>query len=138
MPTNILLPENAVSIYRGVSKTLKLTITDVNEDSVVCDSSSRGRPVPVDLTGATIHFTVKREVKEAVPVIKKSTASVTEVEITDPKGGIAKIYLNPNDTRDLEPGQYVFDVLAILASGKRYIVVKVSIFEVLAGVTVVP
>lgn len=125
MGTNILLPENAVSIYRGTSKTLKLAVTDVDEK-------------PVDLTGAAVHFTVKKDVKDTVPVIRKSTAVLTEVEISDPNGGIARIFLNPEDTKDLDPGQYVFDILSILSSGKRYIVVKLSIFEVIAGVTVVP
>jgi hypothetical protein len=127
--TNILLPENAVSIYRGVSKTLKLTVAQTDDD---------GDAVPVDLTGASVYFTVKKELKDTIPVIRKSTAQITEVEVTDPKAGEAAIYLNPVDTQTLEPGQYLFDVLVVLASGKRYIVVKVSIFEVLAGVTVIP
>jgi hypothetical protein len=127
--TNILLPENAVSIYRGVSKTLKLTVAQTDEE---------GEVVPVDLTGASIYFTVKRDLKDTIPVIKKSTAQITEVEITDAYAGEANIFLNPLDTQNLEPGQYLFDVLAVLASGKRYVVVKVSIFEVLAGVTVIP
>lgn len=125
MGTNVLLPVNAVTIYRGSSATYKLTAVDAD-----------GKPL--DLTGASVHFTVKRSLEDTLPVIRKSTANVAEAEITSPKGGIAKIYLVPADTKNLHECQYVFDVWTILASGKRYPIVPPSIFEVLPAVSILP
>lgn len=126
MGTNILLPENAVPVIRGTSKTLKLTLVDLANK-------------PVNLTGATVHFTVKKEILDRVPIIKKSSQVLTEIEIqSPPEDGVARIFLDPADTQDLEPNLYTFDVWVILSSGKRYQVVKTSVLELHPGVTVIP
>ena len=54
---SILLPENAVTVIRGASKTLKLTVKDKKGELV-------------DLTGATIYFTVKRKETDEECVIQ--------------------------------------------------------------------
>lgn len=126
MGTNVLLPENAIPLIRGTSKTLKLTVVDLDNK-------------PIDLTGATIHFTVKLEPLDRVPVIKKSSANPSEAEVSaPPQDGIARIFLDPADTQDLECRLYVFDVWVILQSGKRYCVVKQSTLELQPGITVLP
>ena len=126
MGTNVLLPENAIPLIRGTSKTLKLTVVDLDNK-------------PIDLTGATVHFTVKLEPFDRNPVIKKSSQNIAEAEISSPpQDGIARIFLDPADTQDLECRLYVFDVWVILQSGKRYCVVKQSTLELLPGITVLP
>lgn len=120
----LLQEENAVSIVRGASRTFVLTVTDTN-DKVV------------DLTGAVIYFTVKERVDDRSPVIFKSSVNPSDILITNPKGGVAEIYLNPADTKDKEAKEYVFDVWAALSSGKRYPVVDPSTFEIRPGVTVI-
>ena len=120
-----LLPANSLSIFKGTSRTLELHVID-----------STGKCV--NITGATIVFTLKKCAGDQFPIIQKTSASILQVEITDPKGGVARIYLNPADTMNLDPGDYVYDVWIILASGKRYVLIPESTFTVLQGVTVLP
>lgn len=122
LPINIL-PENAVSIIRGSSKTLEMTVIDADTGK------------PADLTGGKVVLTVKEAVTDLNPVIQKISTDVTQAEITVPRGGIARIYLVPGDTQTLALKDYVFDVWVVLASGKRYPVVQPSVFTVQPGVT---
>lgn len=120
-----LFPENAVVIIRGSSKTLKLSVKDENDAFV-------------NLTGATIYFTVKVSERDAQPLFQKSSSNPAQIEITTPREGVALIYLQPSDTQNLDPHEYVFDVWAILSNGKRYPVVKPSVFKVDPGVSFIP
>lgn len=122
---SLLYPENSIVIVRGSSKTLELTVTD--EDDKV-----------VDLTGGRVYFSVKVSTSDPQPLFQKSSLVTTQAEITQPRLGIARIYLQPSDTQNLDPHEYVFDVWVILANGKRYPVVKPSIFAVQPGVSFIP
>jgi hypothetical protein len=120
---SILLPENSVTVHRGASKTLNLTVKDADGN-------------PVDLTGATLYFTVKRKETDASCIIQKISSDVAQIEIASPATqGTAQIFLQPSDTNK-DPGKYRFDVWVVLASGARYVVVKPSVFEIVPGVTV--
>ena len=122
----ILLPENSVSVIRGTSKTLVLTVKDKNKE-------------PVDLTGATIYFSVKKkETDTGNPLIQKVSTDSVQIEVPNPTDGIAKIYLQPSDTQNLDITQYKFDVWMVSSIGKRFVVVKPSIFNVEAGITRIP
>lgn len=121
----LLAPESAISLIRGTSKTILLSVT-----------TSAGKPV--DLTGATLFFTVKVREEDEMPLIHKSSVDIAQIEVTDAIGGAAKIYLNPEDTHDTDIGQYMFDVWVVLSSLKRYVVIPPSTFEVLPGVTELP
>jgi hypothetical protein len=122
---DVLLPKNSVQIIRGTSKTLQLSVVDSHHK-------------PVNLTGATIIFTVKNRVEDRQNVIQKTTQDPTQVQITDPFGGIAQIFLVPADTQLRDVKQYVFDVWVILTSGARYAVVVPAIFDLQPGVTLWP
>ena len=122
---SLMYPENAIEIIRGSSKTLALTVTDE-------------LGAPVDLTGGRILFSVKHTVQDDQPLVQKSSDLLTQVEITTPREGKAKIYLQPMDTQNLDPIEYTFDVWAVLSNGKRYPVVLPSIFRVKPGVTLIP
>jgi hypothetical protein len=126
MPTlGLTQPKNSVQVIRGTSKTFELTVTD--EAGGV-----------VNLTGSRIIMTVKRELTDSNAVIQKdSQVGVSQVELSEPKAGKAKIYFDPPDTQTLDVREYVFDVWVILASGKRYAVVPPSILEIVSGVTVI-
>jgi hypothetical protein len=120
---DVLQPKNAVQIIRGTSKTLQLSVVDsVNK--------------PVDLTGARVVMTVKSRFEDVNNVFQKTSDFVAQVQITDAKGGIAQIFINPSDTNERDIKHYVFDVWVILASGKRYAVVPPSIFDLQPGVTI--
>ena len=120
---DVLLPKNAVQIIRGTSKTLVVTTTD-----------SKGKPI--DLTGARVIMTVKGRVEDTQNVFQKTTDVLTQVEVTDPKAGIAQIYISPSDTQTQEIKTYVFDVWVVLTSGKRYAAVPPSLFDIQPGVTI--
>ena len=123
---SLILPEDAIEIVHGTTRTLRLTISDV-EDS------------PVDLTGGRIYFSVKRDVTDAQSLIQKVTTNPAEGAIIKPKGGIAEIYLKPADTHNLQTTvDYVFDVWLVTASGDRYDVIPPTIFKVKASVTRIP
>jgi hypothetical protein len=124
MPTEMLLPENAIEIIRGTSKTLELLVVD--EDGVA-----------VDLTNGAIVFSVKKRTDDVLPLIQKKSTVPAEAEIVAPREGRARIYLIPADTQNLEVMPYVFDCWLLL-TGKRYAVVPPSTFLVLAGVTFLP
>ena len=119
----ILLPENAVTATRGASKTLNLTVKDKDGN-------------PVNLTGSTLYFTVKKKETDRVCVIQKISTDAAQIEVASPATkGTAQIFLQPSDTNK-DPGKYRFDVWVVLASGARFVVVKPSVFEIVPGVTV--
>jgi hypothetical protein len=122
---DVLLPKNSVQIIRGTSKTLQLSVVDSNRK-------------PVNLTGTTIIMTVKETVDNHKNIFQKTTNVATQIQITDPFGGVAQIFITPADTQNLDIKQYVFDVWVILTSGARYAVVPPTIFDLQAGVTVWP
>lgn len=119
------LPANAVTVIRGTSKTLVLTIKD--KDKVL-----------VDLTGSTIYMTVRLKETDTGCLFQKISTDGLEIDIPNPTDGIAKIFIDPQDTIGKKPTRYVYDILIILASGERHVVVGPAVFEIKAGVTVVP
>jgi hypothetical protein len=121
-----IFTENYVTIVRGSSKTLELTVTDTSSP-----------PKHFNLTGAKILMTVKSKAEDRDPLIFKTSDDPLQAAIIKPQCGVARIYLVPADTQNLAIRQYQFDVWTILANGKRYPVVPPSVFEVIAGVTVV-
>jgi hypothetical protein len=125
MTPTLLAPVNSVTVIRGSSKTFQLTVVD-----------QLGKPV--DLTGAALFFTVKEKLEDPYPLIQKKSSDPTQILITNPKGGVAQIYLLPQDTANREPKDHVFDCWISLVSGKRYPVIPPSTFEVVAGVTAIP
>jgi hypothetical protein len=124
MPS-LLTTENAMEMYRGTSKTFILEITD--EEGAV-----------VNLTGSTIYFTVKDSIDAVNPLIQKKSSDALQIDIYDPVGGKAKIYLDPADTQALALKPRIFDVWVVLTSGKRYVVIPPSDFVLKPSVTVIP
>lgn len=125
MDQTILLPRNSVRVIRGTSKTLQLSVVDE-------------RNKPVNLTGATVVMTVKNQVDDLRNVFQKTSAFSSQVLIIDPFGGLANIFLQPADTQFLDIRQYVFDVWVIFPSNQRFAVVPPTIFDLQAGVTLLP
>ncbi len=120
---SFLLPANSLSVIRGASKTYQLTVTDENGASI-------------NLTGATVYFTVKKTIQDTEPLIQKKSTDITQINIVSPRAGIAQIFLKPADTATRDVGDYVFDVWVVLTTGKRYPVVPPTTFEIVSGVTV--
>lgn len=122
--TDILLPKNGLTLIRGASKTLLLTVT-----------APTGKPL--DLTGAKVVFTIKTRVDDERPILQKTSAVGAEAAITNAKGGVAEIYLVPADTKNLQIKQYVFDVWVILPApgNEHFPVILPSVLELTYGVT---
>jgi len=130
MLNSILHESDALTVIRGESKTLRLEVTE--EDRT-------GAEVPTDITGAVIYLTVKVLAVDNKALIHKSSTEVTEIEITNPLSGVAFIYLLPEDTFYLDPGDYVFDVwVRYTSTEKRFPVVRNSTFRVVSGVSRIP
>ena len=124
--TSYLAPENSISVIRGTTKTLKLTVTD-----------STG--TAVNLTGGKLVLTVKSSIYDDLPLVQKLTTDPDQAAITLPREGVVEFYLEPADTQALVPRDYIFDVWYIAAtSGERYAVVPPATFTVTPGVTLLP
>lgn len=121
----ILQPENALAIVKGTSKTYEVQVQDDN-----C--------APVNLTGCQMYFTVKERVADVAPFIQKTSLNALEILFVDPEGGIAHVYVNPPDTFYGKIQPYVFDIWLVLTTGKRYVIVPPSTFEIQPAVTVLP
>ena len=122
--SSILGSENQIEIIRGSSKTFELEVLDESDAAV-------------DLTSARVVLTVKCSLVDPAPLIQKdSEGGATQVEITAPREGKARIKFSPADTQTLDVGKYTFDVWVVLASGFRCPVILPSPFIVQAGVTI--
>jgi len=110
----------AISLYSGENKTLRITVTD-------------STLAAVDLTGAVLTFTVRKTAASNERLIHKTTAAPTEgAVLTPPTDGVAEIYLVPADTAGLISGDYQYDLwVDNLAPGATtHILVEPSAFEI--------
>ncbi len=69
-------------------------------------------------------------------ILTKTSTDIEEISFAaDPRTGEATIFINYEETLNLEPDTYYFDVWVIEQSGRRYPVVEPSEFKVTTGVT---
>ena len=92
-------------VYQGDTATYEVTVT-----------TSKGEVV--NLTDASIVFSVVQYLGDTTYLIQKSSEDISELEITDPTNGRFKVYLNSTDLA-LAPGYYAYDIEITLASGQR-------------------
>jgi len=115
-------PVVEVGIAKGSTKTLELSVIDAVD-------------APVNLTGAIVTFTVKKSITDVTAQIVKSSTDVDEILITNPTGGVARIFLIPTDTSTKATGRYIFDIWVELSGGKKYQVIGPSTFTINPAVT---
>jgi len=102
----------------------------LRDDRTLSLSINNSDNTPVDLTGAKLYFTVKQKMTDpdsSSIFQKKNTAaggSDAEIKVIDAPGGSAEIYIIPSDTETTDPGNYMWDVQAVLANGKTYTVLR--------------
>jgi hypothetical protein len=124
--SSLISPEHTIILVKGTTKTLELTVTDLDDD-------------PIDITGARVLFTVKEDFEDEFPLIQKTTDVVAEAVITKPQAGIAEFFLTPSDTQNLETEfDYIYDVWVVQASGDRFAVIPPSVFKLQDSVTRIP
>lgn len=111
-----------LEIYRGDNKTWILTFVD--------------GITPVNLTGQTIFFTVKKQ-----NIYVESSSDTTDALIsktitahTNPTGGISSLALVPADTSSLTPATYKYDMQLKDGSGSILTFITGN-FTILADVT---
>lgn len=115
--------ESAVEVIQGESKNLELHVT-YQEDGT-----------DFDLTSATIYFTVKCGLPEIEPTLQKVSTDSAQIEVDAiPTTGKATIHILSADTKAMNPGIYVFDVV-VVSGADQYVVVGPSTFTVSRGVT---
>jgi hypothetical protein len=91
--------------------------------------------LPLDLTGAKVWFTVKKDVADTddEALLQYSSDAVTELEVTAPVQGKFVIHLKAADTAEME-GIWPYDIKAKLNTTK---IVRISrgVIEFLANIT---
>ena len=111
--------DNSISVFRGDNRKPEV-------------ASNWPDGAPIDLTGAQITMTVKKQASDHDNLAlfqKRNTAaggSDAEILVWDPTGGRFSIFIVPVDTKEKTPGMYVYDIQAILASGDVVTLVKDS------------
>ena len=124
--SNFLLPDNAIDIYSGQTKTMVLTIAT---------RDSEGTTTAYNLENSTVIFTMKAHVSDREALLRKTSADASQIELTNPRGGEAAIKFETADTSHLDEGDYVFDVWVRTASGDHILVVKPSTIRVIYSAT---
>jgi len=103
--------QQIIKVYRGDSRTLKVSVKDEND-------------VPVSIAGASARFSVKKRLSDGQSKIEKTSSLGSEILITDPANGEYEVYLTPPDTQDLEEGVYEYDSEITTVTGKVYTVTR--------------
>jgi hypothetical protein len=132
--SNITKSSNTIDLYKGESRDIDLEV--VQE---VPDINGVPTEQPVDLTGATVYFSVRAKPSSPELLIGKNSTNGLEIELPAPTtGGLAIIHLLSSDTKNMFPGEYVFDAWVVLSSGKSVPVIEIAEFIVKEPVTKLP
>ena len=103
-----------IEIIRGTSNRFEVTITDASYNLYTLAS------------GEKVLFGVKKNPTDEDYIFLKT--------ITTGTNGVFVATVNPEDTADIEPGRYYYDV-GLQAGAEYYNVIETSPFDVLVNVT---
>ena len=113
-----------IEIYRGDNKTWEITVKDVSGEVV-------------DITGAEIIMSVKKNVSDVSYLIQRKNLAAGgdsgQIEIIDAENGVFNLHLVPENTNNLRPSKYTYDIQATI-SGKVYTILFGG-FGVLGDIT---
>lgn len=113
------MTQQNIEIYRGDNRTFLVAVKD-------------GDGAVVDITGASIKFSVKEEISDTDYVIQKTVGS--GITITGAANGIYEVYLVPADTQNIDVGVYEYDSELTTAAGNVYTLIRGE-FTVQAEIT---
>ena len=113
-----------LEMIQGVSIHLGVTLTYLDENS---------KEKPFLLTGCKVFFTARKTADSEDIDIEKST-ELGSITITDEIRGKVSIPMVQEDTLDMTPGKYIYDILLEAADGKRYVPVRGDL-KILRSVT---
>ena len=71
---------------------------------------SKTNKQPIDITGWSIRFTVRPNVPDSSVMDDIDALISEEAILADPVNGVAIIYVKPETTLSLEPGDYLYDI----------------------------
>lgn len=110
---------------------MRIQITRNNDRSLKVTAKNKADGSVHDITGWTIHFTVKKNAddKDSEAIIRKEVTSHTNAA-----QGISHIVIDADDTKTKDVGFYVFDLLIVDSNGKRQSTQQ-GAFELLQEVT---
>lgn len=101
---------NELKIAIGQSKTWKLTARRPNRS-------------PINLTGAVVHWRLKRVTSDETVLISKSSVVAAEILITNALKGKADIFLVPADTKPVDgTGTVTTPAGALLVDGETFVI----------------
>jgi hypothetical protein len=124
-------PQHALTVTRGESKTFLVTVRDSQRNLI-------------DLTSASVWFTVKNRLEDPGATIAKKNVTAGGVDgqilVSLPQVGAVvgqfKIFIVPADTTGIDPeAALVCDAWVQVASGQRYQVISNRQFKILPAVT---
>jgi hypothetical protein len=104
-----------ISMIRGDSECIKVS----------CRNES-GVDIPL-VEGDIVYFTVKRSTYTEEKILQKIVTEFTD--------GVALITIFPEDTRELKPGAYYYDIQLTRANGQVKTIIPPSRFTINAEVT---
>lgn len=113
---------------------LVATRGDTNTYQVTAFKPPPNQAQALDLTGASLWFSVRRSLRDADPLIQKTVG--VGIVVAAPVSGLATISLSPADTAALAPGPYVYDVQVKEPSGRVTTIVQ-GVLDLAADVTLV-
>jgi hypothetical protein len=98
-----------ISFFRGDSHTITVYVKQRDNAGVL---------QAIDLTNAVAVLSVKERGTATEYVLQ------TDCSVVTPVSGVLEVAFTPEDTQNLKPGLYVYDVQVTLANQKVYTVVK--------------
>ena len=104
-----------ISMIRGDSEAIKVSCRDES-----------GVDIPL-VEGDIVYFTVKRSTYTEEKILQKIVTEFTD--------GVALITIFPEDTRELKPGAYYYDIQLNRANGQVKAIIPPSRFIINAEVT---
>jgi hypothetical protein len=118
-----------ISIARGESRTITFTVRDRNN-------------ALVDLTGASVYFTVRNRIEDAANVIAKKNAAAGGdnaqailLNQTTSKGKF-NVFVLHEDTMNLDPeARYVYDAWLMMPVANYYQIVEAAEFDITPAIT---
>lgn len=113
------MPE--ISIVRG--DTLKLWINSIK--------TSDGSDYVLSGTDI-VYLDVKKSAADRVPIFRKSVTSADYVD------GALSVIIYPDDTADISPGDYFFDVRLFIDDDNIYTIIPMSKLRIVRNVTDIP
>lgn len=90
-------------VIRGDSDRIQVKFTKKNGKS----------KTPVDITDWTIKFTVRKEVPASSVVDDNDAILTADGTIVNAEEGIAHIYIESEQTKQVEPGKYLYDIQVV-------------------------